>query len=146
MSAASKVCFFYQGVRFSFSERTKLKLFIEGLFRKEGKKLEQLNYIFCTDAALLSINRQYLQHDYYTDIISFDLSEGPATTGDIFISIDRVKDNAKQLDLAFRDELCRVIFHGALHLCGYGDKKPAEIKVMREKENYYLENWRKKRK
>lgn len=146
MSAISKVCFFYQGVRFSFAQRTALKQFVETIFRKERKALAQLNYIFCTDAALLLINRQYLQHDYYTDIISFDLSEGSATTGDIFISIDRVKDNAKQLGLAFGDELCRVIFHGALHLCGYGDKKPAEIKMMREKENYYLESWRKKRK
>lgn len=138
MPTPSKVCFFFETKGFTLENRTVLKQQIEELFRKEGKKLESLNYIFCSDKRLLEINQQYLQHDYYTDIITFDLSAGTATLGEIYISIDRVRDNAKTLGTSFRSELHRVIFHGALHLCGYGDKKKEEVKIMRSREDYWL--------
>jgi probable rRNA maturation factor len=134
----SKVCFFFDGVRISLSNRNALKKFIESIFAKERKKLGSLNYIFCSDKRLLQINRDYLKHDYYTDIITFDLSPGNKTEGEIYISIDRVRDNAKMEGTSFKSEIARVIFHGALHLCGYGDKSPKEIKQMRAKEDAYL--------
>jgi probable rRNA maturation factor len=99
-----------------------------------------LNYIFCTDEYLLQVNRDFLQHDYYTDIITFDLSDtSKRVSGEIYISVDRVKDNALTQGVSFTEELHRVIFHGALHLCGYKDKKPAEVKAMRSAEDKYLE-------
>ncbi len=131
-------------VRFYFekgawlSNRTGLKHFIETLFKKEGKRLSSINYIFCSDKRLLEINRQYLRHDYYTDIITFDLSESDQTVAEVYISIDRVRDNAKSLGTSFKEELHRVIFHGALHLCGHGDKAKREKEKMREKEDYYI--------
>ncbi len=141
MPSSSKVCFFFETRGFSLEKRNVLKARVETLFRKEGKALESLNYIFCTDQRLLEINRQYLRHDYYTDIISFDLSAGPATIGEIYISIDRVRDNASNLGISFKAELHRVIFHGALHLCGYGDKKRGEVEVMRKREDYWLSRY-----
>lgn len=134
----SKVRFHFITAAPSLKRRKELKAFIVRLFQKEKKKLEDLNYIFCTDEYLLGINRDFLKHDYYTDIITFDLSDGAATKGEIYISVDRVKDNAMQLDQTLSRELQRVIFHGALHLCGYKDKKPADIKQMRAKEDYYI--------
>lgn len=145
MPSQSKVCFFFQQVNISLGKRTTLKRFIESVFRKEGKTLSSLNYIFCSDKALLEINRQYLSHDYYTDIITFDLSDSAAVTGEIYISVDRIRDNARTMGTSINEELHRVIFHGVLHLCGYGDKKPAEIKAMRERENHYIKLWKKAR-
>jgi probable rRNA maturation factor len=138
-----RIQLFYNEVSFSLSNRTKLKLFIPNIFRLEATKpLEQLNYIFCTDEYLLHVNREFLKHDYYTDIITFDLSEENGTiTGEIYISIDRVRDNARQNNVRLYEELHRVIFHGALHLCGYGDKAPKEVKQMRAKENFYMEKY-----
>ncbi|PWU01890.1 MAG: rRNA maturation RNase YbeY [Bacteroidetes bacterium] len=124
---------------FSLRDRTRLKKFIVQIFKKEGKALESLDYIFCSDDYLLQINRQFLNHDFYTDIITFDLSsKSRQTIGEIYISIDRVKDNAKNLNVRFQEELHRVIFHGVLHLCGYKDKLKPDIKIMREMENRYL--------
>lgn len=143
MPSQSKVCFFFQGVKISLVNRARLKEFIGTIFKREGKQLESLNYIFCSDKALLEINQQFLAHDFYTDIITFDLSETKSTRAEIYISTDRVRDNARQLGLPISDELHRVIFHGVLHLCGYRDKKPSEVKKMREKENYYLDRWKK---
>lgn len=136
-------------VQFSFHDRNpaiknriKLKLFVEGLFKSEGKGLGQLSYIFCSDEYLLSINRSFLKHDFYTDVISFDLSEKKnSIIGEIYISVDRVKENAKSLDISFNNELHRVIFHGALHFCGYKDKKKEDIKLMRSKEDFYLKRY-----
>jgi probable rRNA maturation factor len=139
----SKVCFFYDQVKISLRNKTALKKFIEQLFKKEGRRLNSLNYIFCSDKKLLEINRQFLNHDYFTDIITFDLSESTEpTSAEIYISIDRVRDNALNHDESFQSELHRVIFHGALHLCGYSDKKKAEKLKMREKENFYLATYR----
>ncbi len=119
--------------------RTALKFFLEKQLRKEGITIEALQFVFCSDEYLLDINKQFLNHDYYTDIISFDLSEKKGVLiGDIYISIDRVKDNAKSHESLFTSELLRVIFHGALHFCGYKDKKPADAKLMRTMEDKWL--------
>lgn len=117
-----------------------LRLFIAGLFKKENKQLASLNYIFCSDEQLLDINRKFLNHDYYTDIITFNLSASKKTpiTGEVYISTDRVRENARLNRKTIENELHRVIFHGALHLCGYKDKTPAAQKQMRQKEDAYL--------
>ncbi len=137
-----QVSFFFE-TKVTLAERNRLRLFLKTLFRKEGKKAETLSYVFCSDEYLLLINEQYLQHDYYTDIITFNLAENDRVpvVGDIYISIDRVRENAKSLGISFKEEIHRVIFHGALHLCGYKDKTPRHSREMRAKENYYLNNY-----
>lgn len=136
------VQFFSVDVRIPVLPRRKLRDFVEDLFKKEKKKLMGLNYVFCSDEYLLNINRQFLGHDYYTDIITFDISEAKGEIqGEIYISVDRVKDNAKQLDQPNKTEMLRVIFHGALHLCGYKDKTGSQQKRMRKKENYYIKRF-----
>ena len=137
-SSESKIYFFFK-TPVTLRDRRRLKTFIEAIFKKEKRKLQSLNYIFCTDKELLKINRQYLHHDFYTDIISFELSaKGLPVEGEIYISIDRVKDNARLLGEPYYQELHRVIFHGALHLCGYRDKSKTEIMEMRKGESKYL--------
>ncbi|OQP61671.1 rRNA maturation RNase YbeY [Niastella populi] len=124
----------------SFSQRTLVKEVIRDLFKKEKTKLEQLQYIFCSDDYLLEINKQHLQHNYYTDIITFDLSEkSNAVIGEIYISVDRVKENARNYSASFKQELLRVIFHGALHLCGHKDKTEKDQVLMRKAEDKYLQ-------
>ena len=126
----------------TLANRTALKAFIEKAIKKEGLHIETLQYIFCSDKYILGINKSYLQHDYYTDIISFDLSETKGKLiGEVYISIDRVKDNAKTHKTSLKEELLRVIFHGALHFCGYKDKKPADIKKMRAQEDKWLKSY-----
>lgn len=141
MPSKSKVCFFFHSVNARLTHRTVLKKNIQSVFKKEGKKLESLNYIFCSNKVLLKINRKYLKHDFYTDIITFDLSETEAIKAEIYISNDRVSENARKLGVSFKSELHRVIFHGVLHLCGYNDKTKAEMKKIREKEDYYLNKY-----
>jgi len=138
MPSKSKVCFFFQDVKINLTNRTQLKKYIESLFKRENKTLGSVNYIFCTDKALLEINRQYLSHDFYTDIITFDLSESKVIQAEIYISLDRVRENALNLGVSLKLELCRVIFHGVLHLCGFKDKSEKEKIKMREKEEFYL--------
>ena len=134
-----KIQFYFLDRRPTLKERTRLKLFIEKLFLIEKKKLGNLSYIFCSDEHLLTINKDFLKHDFYTDIITFDLSSSKIETeGEIYVSVDRVKDNAKQLGVSFKEELHRVVFHGALHLCGYKDKTKADSVVMRAIEDTYL--------
>ena len=106
--------------------------------KNESKNLEEVNLIFCSDDYLLQMNTEFLEHDYYTDIITFDYCVGDTILGDLFISVDRVKDNAVIHKVDFYNELDRVIVHGVLHLCGYKDKSKDEAKIMREKEDYYL--------
>ena len=126
----------------TLANRTALKAFIEKAIKKEGLHIETLQYIFCSDKYILGINKSYLQHDYYTDIISFDLSETKGKLiGEVYISIDRVKDNATTHKTSLKEELLRVIFHGALHFCGYKDKKPADIKKMRAQEDKWLKSY-----
>lgn len=125
---------------FIFPDKTGLKSFIESIFKKEKKELGGINYIFCSDEMLLKINQDFLQHNYYTDIITFGLHEpGQPIEAEIYISIDRVKDNAIQHGVTYENEMKRVLFHGALHLCGYKDKKKSEIQEMRAKEDQYLQ-------
>ncbi len=142
-SSKSKVYFFFQGAKANLANRTKLKKYIQLIFKKEGKRLESINYIFCSDKALLEINRQYLNHDFFTDIITFDLSESNKVRAEIYISVDRVKENALDLGVSIKSELHRVIFHGVLHLCGYKDKNSLEKEKMRAKEEFYLTGYRK---
>lgn len=103
-----------------------------------GKKVGEIAYIFCNDERILEVNREYLQHDYYTDVITFDYSEGDLISGDIFISLDTVKTNAEQLGTTYDDELHRVIIHGILHLCGINDKGKGERAIMEAAENRAL--------
>lgn len=141
-TSLSKVHFHFLKGANSFSNRTRLKSFIVSLFKKEGVKLEHIDYIFCSDGYLLEINRQHLQHDYYTDIITFGLSApGQPVNAEIYISIDRVKDNARQFNTAIKEEVHRVIFHGALHLCGYKDKRTKDQELMRKMEDKYLRKY-----
>jgi probable rRNA maturation factor len=124
---------------FIFPNKTHLKSFIASIFKKEKKELGSINYIFCSDDMLLKINQDFLQHNYYTDIITFGLNEPcEPIEAEIYVSIDRVKDNANQQSVSYQNEMQRVLFHGALHLCGYKDKKKSEIIVMRQKEDQYL--------
>jgi rRNA maturation RNase YbeY len=105
---------------------------------EEGYSLEEINYVFCDDAYLHKLNVEFLKHDTLTDVISFDYSMGKIVQGDVFISIERVTDNAADFNVSFLEELHRVMIHGVLHYCGYKDKDSEDIKVMRAKENYYL--------
>jgi rRNA maturation RNase YbeY len=137
--AISNVNFFYQDVQFTFANRRALKQLINKLFKLEQCVLSNLNIIFCTDKALLQINRDFLQHDYYTDIITFPINQSKASIeAELYISIDRIRDNAKTAAVSFKEELHRVIFHGCLHLTGYNDKSSQQIKKMREREDHYL--------
>ncbi|WP_332019915.1 rRNA maturation RNase YbeY [Kaistella sp.] len=111
---------------------------LENIILSEGKKPGEINYIFCDDEYLLKVNREYLKHDYYTDIITFDYVKGKTISGDIFVSLPRIFDNAETLSKDFESEFFRVLAHGVLHLCGYKDKTDEEIAEMRSKEDYYL--------
>lgn len=126
--------------RISLEKRTTLKQFVSLIFKKEKIKLSSLNFIFCPDNYLLQINKSYLNHDYFTDIITFDLSEpgSGSIDGEIYISADTVRINAARFGTSIKAELHRVIFHGVLHLCGYNDKTARQQRIMTEKENYYL--------
>ena len=129
-------------VNSALTQKTRLKQFIKHIFSSEEKEMDIINFIFCSDAYLLSMNQQFLQHDYFTDILTFDLSkDNTAITGEIYISIDRVKENAATHNTTYLNELRRVIFHGVLHLCGYLDKTESEKSLMTEKENYYLKQF-----
>ncbi len=123
---------------YTLRQKTDTRTWIKKTILKEKKQVGNLSFNFCTDEYLLQVNRDHLSHDYYTDIITFDFSSHPTVSGDIYISIDRVKDNAKTESKTFTNELMRVLIHGVLHLCGYKDKKPADARLMREKEDYYL--------
>lgn len=129
--------FFFENIE-NLSINENITSWIEYIITHEGKKLGDINYIFCDDEYLLKINQDYLQHDYYTDIITFDYVKGKKISGDIFVSVTRVSENAPLLSKSFDEELHRVIAHGILHLCGYKDKTEAEVKEMRNKEDFYL--------
>ena len=111
------------------------------LIKCERKSLGEITVVFCSDDYLLDVNKQYLNHDYFTDIITFDYSEGLVMSGDLFISYDRVLDNANTFNVEVLTELSRVIFHGVLHLCGYKDKSDMDVILMRDKENFYLDRF-----
>lgn len=140
----SQIRFNYADRSVSISPKSFLKKIVEMVFTKEKKNFSQINFIFCSDEFLLQINKDFLQHDYYTDIITFPLStKGQPVEAEIYISLDRVKQNAKDLQQPFELELVRVMTHGALHLCGYKDKSKSQIKIMREREVYYIDLYKK---
>lgn len=133
------VNFFEEDINFTLSNEDYISNWIKTIVEKEGFLLQELNFIFCSDEYLYQMNIDYLNHDTYTDIITFDNSEeDKQIEGDVFISIDRVKDNAASIESSFEDELDRVIIHGVLHLMGLKDKTPEEEKEMREKEEACL--------
>ncbi|WP_294212576.1 rRNA maturation RNase YbeY [uncultured Chryseobacterium sp.] len=123
------------------SVNTDYKQWLEAIIISEGKKPGEINYIFCDDEYLLKINQDYLQHDYYTDIITFDYVKGKTINGEIFVSLQRISDNASTLSKEYEEELRRVLAHGILHLSGYKDKTEEEEKLMRSKEDFYLKQY-----
>jgi rRNA maturation RNase YbeY len=123
---------------YHFDRQDDISEWIRVSCREEKVQIEQLDFILCTDENLLDINIMYLNHNYLTDVITFPYLEGDTIAGDIFVSIDRVKENASDLNTNWFDELCRVMIHGVLHLCGYHDKTEQEKAEMRNKEDYYL--------
>lgn len=135
----SSINFFSHEVRFTLKNPRKVKSWIKGVVDKEGATIQEINYIFCSDSYLLSLNQGFLKHNTFTDIITFDNSEGSSSLeGEIYISIERVKENAKKYNVPIEDELSRVMIHGVLHLLGFKDKKPSEKALMRKKEEACL--------
>jgi probable rRNA maturation factor len=131
--------FFTEDLSYTLKKKTFLKAWIKSVIEEEGYALQELNFILCSDEYLLRINQQYLNHDTYTDVITFDNSEAlKMIVGDIFISLERIQENAKEFKHTVADELCRVMAHGTLHLLGYKDKSKAAKTLMTEKEDYYL--------
>ncbi len=134
----SSIDFLFEEIKPLKIQKKILKKYIQSLIKAEGNKSGDITVVFCSDDYLLEINKKYLNHDYFTDIITFDYVENGIISGDLFISIDRIKENAATYETSFLKELFRVVFHGILHLNGYKDKSEEEVKLMRAKENYYL--------
>jgi len=133
------VQFFEEDIAYKLKNKRSVKNWVTNAVRAEGFILKELSYIFCSDIYLLQVNQRFLNHDYFTDIITFDNSAGDGLiVGDIFISIDRVRENAGKFNVPLLDELHRVIIHGALHLAGYNDKTPADKQKMTLREDFYL--------
>lgn len=133
--------FFEEEVKFKLPKPALVKKWVELVCKKEGFKIGDITYIFCNDSYLLKLNITFLNHSTFTDIITFDYSEGKTVSGDIFISIDRVAENSKKFLTTKENELLRVMVHGVLHLIGYSDKKKSKKIEMRKKENEYLSLW-----
>ena len=129
---------FFTETTFEFKQKNNISAWILSVIKNESFVLGDVNYIFCDDKYLLEKNIKYLKHNTLTDIISFDYTEGDNISGDIYISVERVEENAKELSIPFLDELHRVMVHGILHYCGYKDKLKSEKNEMRSKEDYYL--------
>lgn len=130
--------YFTEDIDFAFKGKSVHSAWLKAVSEEEGRRPGQISVIFCSDPYLLEINRKYLGHDYYTDIITFDYSEGDTISGDLFISVDTVRSNAEYYSADFKDELDRVIVHGVLHLIGYDDHTDEQTAEMRERENHYL--------
>ena len=136
----NNIFFFKEGVSFRLPSKETLQLWLSKEAGKEGCSISNINFIFCSDKLLKKMNRQYLHHDFFTDIITFDNSstESAMLEGDIFISIDTVRKNSKKFGSTFNDELCRVMAHGVLHLIGYDDKNPKQYDKMKQLEDKWL--------
>lgn len=132
---------FFSETEFEFSDEDSVKDWVAKTIVSEGLKEGDLTFIFCDDEYLHKINLEFLNHDTFTDIITFDYTLGKEIHGEIYISIDRVKENASEFQVSFEEELHRVIIHGVLHLCGYKDKSEADEKQMRSRENFYLQSF-----
>lgn len=133
------VRYFTEDISFAFKQKALNKSWYKLVAESEIRKLGDINVIFCSDRYILDVNMKYLQHDYFTDIITFDYCEGNVLSGDLFISVDSVRENSEYYHTSFEDELNRVLVHGILHLIGYDDHKEEDIRVMRAKEDYYLD-------
>jgi rRNA maturation RNase YbeY len=129
---------FHKEAEFKLKESGRLKHWIKTVIEKEKRVPGNINYIFVDDKSLLKINLEYLNHNTYTDIITFDYTEGKEVSGDIYISVERIAENAEKFEVSFEEELKRVMIHGVLHLCGYRDKSKADAALMRKKENSSL--------
>lgn len=132
------ISFHSEQIDFSISDEHAIANWLQDVCVSEGKNLLDVSYIFCSDESLLEMNRQYLNHDYYTDVITFDYCEAEDVSGDVFISIDRVSENAENVGVSEEDELHRVMVHGLLHLLGYHDKELSDKEQMTAKEDFYL--------
>lgn len=128
-------------IKYSLKEKRRIKEWLNLVAFEEGSKIQNLNFLIVGDKRMIHFNKTYLNHDYSTDIITFDNSENKKISGDIVISIERVKENSKKYKVKLEDELRRVMAHGLLHLLGYDDKNEKEKKRIRKKENYYLEKY-----
>lgn len=135
------ISFSSENIDFELEDKIKVRKWISDVVRTQGKSVGEIGYLFCDDAYMIEINRRYLNHDTYTDIITFDYVVGDVISGDIMISVERVKDNALQFDTPFEQELRRVIIHGVLHLLGQMDKTELEVIEMRKKEEGALVLW-----
>ena len=135
------IYFSSENIKFDLRGKLKVKKWITDLIKAQNKKVGEISYLFCDDAYLIEVNRTYLDHDTYTDIITFDYVEGDTISGDILISVERVKENTQLFNTTFDQELHRVIIHGVLHLLGQGDKTEAEAAQMRKKEEAALALW-----
>lgn len=141
-ASVQSIQFHYLSTNFKFPSRSILKTFLLKIFEKEGHSVRAINFIFCNDEYLLSLNQQHLNHNTYTDILTFEFSNlNEPLVADIYISVERIKENSMLFHSGFLKELHRVIFHGALHLCGYKDKQKKEVQIMREKEDFYLNQY-----
>ena len=129
---------YFSSTDFVIKDRPRLTSWIEGVINKESCLLEELVFNFCSDESLLKINKEFLKHDTLTDVIAFDYSASKAVSGEVFISVDRVRENAKEFHQDFNDEIRRVMIHGVLHLCGYKDKTPKDKALMSDMENRHL--------
>lgn len=134
-----KINFFSEDIDFSLSNPSSIFNWILKAIESEAKELRHLNFIFCSDQYLHKINVEYLNHDTFTDVITFPYAEGKIIEGDIFISVERIRENANNFKVEFENELYRVMIHGVLHLLGYFDKTPEDKELMTQKENQYLE-------
>jgi probable rRNA maturation factor len=133
-----KILFYCEDIEFEIRGKENLRLWLNRAVEKEKLKSGFINIILCSDKYLIKLNKSYLNHNYYTDIITFDFNNGNILSGDIYISIDRIRENAKEFKCSVASELHRVIIHGVLHLCGYADSSEKLRLRMKEKEDYYL--------
>ena len=131
--------YFCEDIKFTYKNKLANNRWLKMVAGSEIRKIVDINIIFCSDNYILDVNMKYLQHDYFTDIITFDYCEGKVLSGDLFISVDSVRENSIEFGTDFEEELHRVIVHGVLHLIGYDDHTDEDKKVMRQKENYYLQ-------
>ena len=137
----NKIDFYYEDCEFVYKGKIATRSWINRAVKENNKQLGLISIIFCSDNYLLKINQDYLNHDYFTDIITFDYCDGNSVSGDLFISIDMIRANAEKFGVEFIDELHRVIIHGVMHLVGFKDKTDEEAQVMRTQENYWLERF-----
>lgn len=132
------ISYYFEDIDFIFKGKTKNNRWLKLVAESEIRRIGNISIIFCSDNYILDVNQKYLQHDYFTDIITFDYCESDKLSGDLFISVDSVRENSVEYGTEFEDELNRVIVHGVLHLIGYDDHSESDIEMMRKKENYYL--------